>query len=42
MVVMKEQFKLVHSIAQNFKEVLTPKKEDTEFEKLVKRNIERN
>ena len=29
------------SIAQNFKEVLTPKKEDTEFEKLIKRNIEK-
>ena len=28
------------SAAQNFKEVLTPKKDDTEFEKLVKRNIE--
>ena len=28
------------SVAQNFKEVLTPKKVDTEFEKLVKRNIE--
>ena len=28
------------SAAQNFKEVLTPKKSDTEFEKLVKRNIE--
>ena len=28
------------SVAQNFKEALTPKKEDTEFEKLVKRNIE--
>ena len=28
------------SAAQNFKEVLTPKKGDTEFEKLVKRNIE--
>jgi hypothetical protein len=29
------------SVAQNFKEALTPKKEDTEFEKLVKRNIEK-
>ena len=29
------------SVAENFKEVLTPKKEDTEFEKLVKRNIEK-
>ena len=29
------------SAAQNFKEVLTPKKDDTEFEKLVKRNIEK-
>ena len=28
------------SAAQNFKEVLTPKKDDTEFEKLVKRNVE--
>ena len=28
------------SVAQNFKEALIPKKEDTEFEKLVKRNIE--
>ena len=28
------------SVAQNFKEVLVPKKVDTEFEKLVKRNIE--
>ena len=28
------------SITENFKEALTPKKEDTEFEKLVKRNIE--
>ena len=28
------------SAAQNFKEVLTPKNGDTEFEKLVKRNIE--
>ena len=28
------------SAAQNIKEVLTPKKDDTEFEKLVKRNIE--
>jgi len=28
------------SAVQNFKEVLTPKKEDNEFEKLVKRNIE--
>jgi len=28
------------SAAQNFKEVLTPKKKDTEFEKLVKKNIE--
>tara|TARA_B100000767_G_C19622371_1_gene474648 strand:+ start:559 stop:849 length:291 start_codon:yes stop_codon:yes gene_type:complete len=28
------------STAQNFKEALTPKKEDTEFERLVKRNIE--
>jgi hypothetical protein len=28
------------SVVQNFKEVITPKKEDTEFEKLVKRNIE--
>ena len=27
------------STAQNFKEALTPKKEDTEFQKLVKRNI---
>ena len=29
------------SVAQNFKEALTPKKEDTEFEKLVKRNIQK-
>ena len=29
------------SVAQNFKEALTPKKEDTEFEKLIKRNIEK-
>ena len=29
------------SVAQNFKEALTPKKEDTEFEKLVKRNIKK-
>ena len=29
------------SVAQNFKEALIPKKEDTEFEKLVKRNIEK-
>ena len=29
------------SAAQNFKEVLTPKKDDTEFEKLVKRNIQK-
>ena len=28
------------SAAQNFKEVLTPKKKDTEFEQLVKKNIE--
>ena len=28
------------SVAQNFKEVLTTKKSDTEFKKLVKRNIE--
>jgi hypothetical protein len=28
------------SAAQNFKEVLTIKKEDTNFQKLVKRNIE--
>jgi hypothetical protein len=27
------------SVVQNFKEVITPKKEDTEFEKLVKKNI---
>ena len=27
------------SAAQNFKEVLTPKKEDSNFEKLVKKNI---
>ena len=27
------------STAENFKEVLAPKKEDTEFEKLVKRRI---
>ena len=27
------------SAAQNFKEALTPKKEDNEFQKLVKRNI---
>jgi len=27
------------SVVQNFKEVLTPKIEDTEFEKLVKSNI---
>ena len=29
------------SVAQNFKETLIPKKEDTEFEKLVKRNIQK-
>ena len=29
------------SVAQNFKEALIPKKEDTEFEKLVKRNIKK-
>ena len=29
------------STAQNFKEAITPKKNDTEFEKLVKRNIEK-
>ena len=29
------------SVAQNFKEALIPKKEDTEFEKLVKRNIQK-
>jgi hypothetical protein len=29
------------STAQNFKEVLVPKNEDTEFQKLVKRNIEK-
>ena len=28
------------SAAQNFKEALTTKKDDTEFEKLVKRNVE--
>ena len=28
------------STSQNFKEILTPKKEDTEFKKLVKKNIE--
>ena len=28
------------SAAQNFKEVLIPKKKDTEFEQLVKKNIE--
>ena len=28
------------SAAQNFKEALVPKKEDTEFQKLVKKNIE--
>jgi hypothetical protein len=28
------------STAANFKEVLIPKKEDTEFQKLVKKNIE--
>ena len=29
------------SVAQNFKEALISKKEDTEFEKLVKRNIQK-
>ena len=29
------------STAQYFKEAITPKKNDTEFEKLVKRNIEK-
>ena len=29
------------SVAQNLKEALIPKKEDTEFEKLVKRNIKK-
>ena len=29
------------SVAQNLKEPLIPKKEDTEFEKLVKRNIKK-
>ena len=29
------------SVAQKFKEALTQKKEDTEFEKLVKRNIKK-
>ena len=29
------------SAAQNFKEVLIPKKKDTEFEQLVKKNIEK-
>ena len=28
------------SAAQNFKEALVPKKDDTEFQKLVKKNIE--
>tara|TARA_B110001452_G_C14863519_1_gene301763 strand:+ start:175 stop:465 length:291 start_codon:yes stop_codon:yes gene_type:complete len=28
------------SAAENLKEVLTPKKEDTDFQKLVKKNIE--
>ena len=28
------------STSQNIKEILTPKQEDTEFQKLVKRNIE--
>ena len=28
------------SVAQNLKEVLVPKKEDSDFQKLVKRNIE--
>jgi hypothetical protein len=28
------------SAAQNFKEALVPKKEDTDFQKLVKKNIE--
>tara|TARA_B110000259_G_C13653572_1_gene257365 strand:+ start:140 stop:427 length:288 start_codon:yes stop_codon:yes gene_type:complete len=28
------------SATQNFKEILTPNKEDSEFEKLVKKNIE--
>tara|TARA_B100000767_G_scaffold112445_1_gene107391 strand:+ start:199 stop:489 length:291 start_codon:yes stop_codon:yes gene_type:complete len=29
------------SAAENFKKVLTPKKDDTDFEKLVKSNIEK-
>ena len=29
------------STAQNFKEIITPKSDDTEFRKLVKRNIEK-
>ena len=29
------------SVAQNFKEVLTPKEEDTDFKKLVKKNIKK-
>ena len=29
------------TVAQNLKEAVTPKKEDTEFQKLVKRNIKK-
>jgi hypothetical protein len=29
------------STAQNLKEILTPKKEDSEFEKLIKKNVEK-